>query len=32
MRQVLEVVAGCRGVSPEDLAAAVHRNNDIFFS
>ena len=31
MRQVLEVVSGSRGVSPEALAEAVHRNNEVFF-
>ena len=31
MRQVLEVVAGSRGISPEALAEAVHRNNEVFF-
>jgi len=30
MRQVLEVVSGSRGVSPEALAEAVHRNNEVF--
>ena len=32
MRQVLEVVAGCRGVSPEELAKAVLENTDQFMS
>eukprot|EP00438_Fugacium_kawagutii_P033464 Skav230617 [mRNA] locus=scaffold1673:61693:62631:+ [translate_table: standard] len=32
LRQVLEVVAGCRGITPEALAEAVHRNNQRFFT
>ena len=32
MRQVLEVVAGCRGISPDALAKAVLQNTEVFMS